>query len=110
MKRTSLLGALAAGFVLTGCFSPVPKTVITGSIAGQNFSLSNPKNTTVTNLLVEVQTNGAARLSIGYLSSANDSNVIATAYTGQASVVKETGDAAVKAFQAGIQAAAQSVK
>ncbi len=68
--------AVVATGLLTGCFNPVPKTTISGSIGGQSFALSNPKNTTVTNLLVEVQTNGAARLSIGYLSSANDSNIV----------------------------------
>jgi hypothetical protein len=111
MKKTLTLSlVLASGFFLTGCFNPVPKTTITGSIGGQAFSLSNPKDTVVSNLTVSVATNGTASLSIGYLESANNSNVVSSAFAGQAGVVKETGDAAVKAFQAGIQAASQSVK
>jgi hypothetical protein len=101
-----LIGFVAIGS--SGCaifHQPVPETKIKGSIGGQAFSLVNPKNTTVTNLVVEVSTNGAAKLSIGYISSANDSNVVTGAYAGAAQLVRESGDLAQKAFKAGGEAA-----
>lgn len=112
MKKSLTIIGLSAVLAVgvTGCINPVPRTTIEGTIGGQTFKLDNPKDTTVTNLTVEVSTNGASRLSIGYLSSANNSNVVNAAYAGQAGVVKETGDAAVKAFQAGVQAAGAAMK
>ena len=114
-KKTGLLLAAVAVLIvasLTGCavfHQPVPETKISGSIGGQKFSLINPKNTTVTNLQVTVSTNGTASLSIGYLSSANDSNIVSGAYAGAAQIVTATGDSAAKAFQAGAAAAGSAL-
>ena len=103
MKRSLFLSVIAVA-VLSGCAlfkSPVPTTEISGTIAGQKFSLSNPKNTSVSNLVVEVTTNATARLSIGSLVSANDSNVIAGSYAGQADLVRAAGEQLNQAFQNG---------
>jgi hypothetical protein len=112
MKSKSLLLGLAAAGILsmTGCglLSPVPKTQITGSIGGQSFALSNPKDTTVSNLTVAVSTNGTASLSIGYLTSVNNSNVIGAAYSGQAASFTAFGDAMVNAVNAGATVAAKA--
>ncbi|MDB6109177.1 MAG: hypothetical protein JWR69_927 [Pedosphaera sp.] len=94
--------------ITSGCailHQPVPETKISGSIGGQKFSLVNPKNTVVDNLAVTAGTNGTATLTIGHLSSANDSNVVSGAYAGAAQIVTATGDSAAKAFQAGAAAA-----
>jgi len=97
------LAGLAAG-VFTGCAlftTPVPQTTVKGTIAGQPFSITSPKNITIKNLSASVDTNGVANLKIGFLQSENDSNVVSAAYSGQASIVKETGDAVLNAVNAG---------
>jgi hypothetical protein len=85
--------------------SAVPTTEIHGEIAGQKFSLANPKNTVITNLTVIVATNGTATLSIGYLRSENNSNVIDAAYAGQAALATAIGQQIASGFQAGAAAA-----
>jgi len=111
MKKTIVLAVLVAG--LSGCAlfeSAVPTTRISGTIAGQQFSLSNPKDTCITNLVVEVSTNGSARLSIGGLSSVNNSNVVSAGYSGQAELVTAAGNQIQQAFVNGASVAAKTVK
>ena len=100
IRKTTLtflaLATLSLG--LAGCMNPVPRTQIQGTIAGQTFSLSNPKDTTITNLQVTVSTNGTATLSIGYLSSANNSNTISASYGGQAEAVTAAGEQVNRAW------------
>jgi hypothetical protein len=104
-KLSILLTTLLCTIGMAGCAlfqSPVPTTKIKGSIGGQSFSLENPKNTTLSNLSVTVSSNGSAALTIGSVTSVNDSNVIDAAYAGQAAIVAATGTA----INAGIQTAA----
>jgi len=98
MKSLLLLIPLFAGCTM---FAPVPKTTISGVVGGQKFSLTNPKNTSISNLLVEVFTNGNARLSIGALSSTNDVGVIDKSFAGQALVIQKLSDAAHQALMDG---------
>ena len=93
--------AIVLAVAATGCTSAVPTSKLSGTIAGQTFTLSSPKNTTISNLVVEVATNGTAKISIGALSSVNDSNVISAADSGQAQIIKEQGLAQVNAMNAG---------
>ena len=105
---TAALLALCSGCSM---FQPaVPTTVIAGNIGNQAFSLKNPKNTEITKLSFKVETNGTAELSFDSLKSVNDSNIISAGYAGQASVVTTTGDAVLKAVQAGASMAAQAAK
>ena len=104
MTVVSLVGCLA----FSGCAlfqSAVPVTKITGEIGGQKFSISNPKQTTITNLTVEVSTNGYAKLSFGGLSSINDSQVINAGMSGQVAVLDSTGKVIGYVVAAGVSAA-----
>lgn len=103
-KLASLLCFLSVLLFGTGCSifkQPVPTTSIRGTIAGQTFRLDNPKDTVLTNLVVEVNTNGVAKLSLGYLSSANNSNVIGAATTGQAETINALGTQILNGINAG---------
>ena len=94
--------------LFTGCsvfHSPVPESKLCGTIGGQKFQINNPKDTTITNLVIEVNTNGQAKLSMGFFSSSNNSNVIASATSGQAETINAMGTALVNAVNAGAQVA-----
>jgi hypothetical protein len=96
------------GLLLCGCSmlqAPVPTTKFSAKFAGQTFEWENPKNTSMTNILMEVSTNGTARLSIGAVTSANDAGVISNSYLGQAMVLHEAGVQMNQAFQNGAAAA-----
>ena len=101
MKQIGIISLCAV--LLGGCSllpSPVPTTQIKGRIGGQEFSIENPKNTTLSNLSVTVGTNGAATLTIGTLNSVNDPTVISNAAAGQAAIVQATGNAIVSGINA----------
>ena len=78
---------------LCGCMSiMVPKTTITGSIAGKPFSLTSPKDSELTGLEIKSDTNGAVMLKITSLKAHMSPEVITT-----------TGDSQTKMIQAIIQ-------
>lgn len=114
---TTLTLGQAAASLLSGCAlfqSAVPTTKISGTIAGQTFSISNPKDTAFTNLVVTVSSNGTATLAIGALTSVNNSNTVTAGYAGQAELVTAVGTQMTSAFTNGeaaaIKAAAASAK
>jgi hypothetical protein len=82
-------------FVVLGCCGcmggnrAVPGNHIKGFIAGQPFEIENPKNTTMTGVLLS-HTAGTNTffLSIEKISSTNDPQVIDKAYAGQAHVMQ----------------------
>ena len=95
---------LAVGIVaLAGCAAtnPVPASDFDVAIAGQHFKGHFPKDTTMTNVVAEVATNGTARFSIGYLSAVNNSNVIGTSYAGRADELKAVADGVLNGLNAG---------
>lgn len=109
--KFNLLLACGAAALLSGCalLQPaVPTTVLTGKIGGQAFEIRNPKQTTISNLSVEIATNGAAKLTIGGLSSVNDSNVVGAGYSGQADFVNAVGAQLNQAVQNGAALAAKA--
>lgn len=104
----TISGLLLLLALFTGCsvfHSPVPESKLCGTIGGQKFQINNPKDTTITNLVIEVNTNGQAKLSMGFFSSSNNSNVIASATSGQAETINAMGTALVNAVNAGAQVA-----
>jgi hypothetical protein len=108
MKFLRIILAAAAAVAVSGCSilkPPVPTTKFDASIAGQRFTWSNPKNTCLTNIRMEVTTNGTARLSIGSLSSVNDPATVSNAYSGEAMLVHEMGTQLNQAVQTGATAA-----
>lgn len=106
IEKHNVLGlAIIVGALLTGCSGIVPSTKLSATVAGQKFTLTNPKNTSISGVICEVETNGTARLSISSLSSTNDSQVIDKSYAGQALVVKTVSDGVAQAFEAGAKMA-----
>ena len=97
MKQIITTAIIAAGTLLTGCATSVrdnvPATQITGSLNGQPFTFTGPKNMSMTNFLAEVTTNGTVRVSIGSVSAAVDPNVITM--TGQAYSTMRAADSAL---------------
>lgn len=104
--KTIITGTLVC-LLISGCalFSPVaPTTYISGEIGGEKFVIKNPKQTTITNLTVEVSTNGYAKLSFGGLSSVNDAQVINSGASGQVAVLDATGKVIGYVVAAGVGA------
>lgn len=83
-----------------GCLM-VPKTSITGTLGGQPFSLSSPKDSILVGLELTATTNGTMKLQIDQLECRMNPDVVSM--TGQAQVnlvnaiVSGVSDAAVKA-------------
>jgi hypothetical protein len=98
-KIKSFIGfavAILAGVLIMGC-AGIPKTSITGTIAGHPFTVTSPKD--VTGLDISLDTNGAAHLHLD--SSKNNPDVITAVGTANQNI------AAIYegAFIAGITAA-----
>ena len=70
----------------------VPKTTISGSIAGKPFKLTSPKDSELTGLEIKSDTNGAVAMKITSLKATMNPEIIQT-----------TGDAQTKMIQAIIQ-------
>jgi hypothetical protein len=90
--------ALAAGILLPGCMAlSVPRTVIRGEIAGQPFELVTPKDSELTDLLIEVRGTDAwggsnyTAVSIGGLRANMNPQVITTTADGQVKLIQAVG-------------------
>ena len=91
-----------------------PHTSITGKVAGQEFNLESPKDTTVEDFSISVSTNGAVTLNIKHLKAVmNPTNTVDTA-NGMQAVVTAEGIAIVNSINAAsdamMKAAAAGVK
>jgi len=114
MKKSlssSLLAASAAvaTTLVVGCGalgtlnSNTPHTTIVGKIAGQPFSIENPKDTILEGLEVSAGTNGTASIKIQKLATVmNTANVTATGEA-EAKIIQ----AGANAFEQGLNAAAK---
>jgi hypothetical protein len=97
---------------LVGCAAPnvndnTPHTTITGKIAGQPFSIQNPKDTILDGLSVTASTNGTASISIAHLSTVmNPTNINATGDAGE-KIIAANGAAIVNGINAAASAASQ---
>jgi len=116
-----LLPILAAfTLVFAGCQSldtlnaNTPHLNLQGTINGQPFSLSNPKDTILDGLDISVATNGTANIHIDHLSTTENPTNIVNTGTAEANVVTATGNAIVNALQvagaAAIQGASAAAK
>ena len=107
MKNILLLSALCAVAVaFTGCAAMktvndnTPHTTIRGSVAGQPFSIENPKDTVLDGLTVSAGTNGVAMIRVDHLSTVmNTANITATGIAGEKLV-----EAGADAFERGMKA------
>jgi hypothetical protein len=108
-KIFSFLFAGVMALTLTGCSSllttanqNVPHTTFKGTIGGQSFEWENPKDTTISNFVVTVNTNGSVSMNIGSIVTQQDTNAIAEA----AQIVEQQGIANVNLLNAAAQAGA----
>lgn len=103
-KITTLLLVVVSIVALAGCGSLSKVRVPSNSISFESpygkLTLSHPQNTDMTNVMVEIQTNGAVHAEIGSLHTVNDPQVIKTTADGQAQIVKENGIAIVNGINA----------
>ena len=101
-----IIAAVAVASV-AGCSMnrQVPRTVITGSIGKQPFSISTPKDSELTGLHVSADTNGAVKLDIERLSATMNPTNIAATGAGEAAIIMATSDAIQKGIAAGATAA-----
>lgn len=93
--------AFAALASLTGCnaFAPkVPLTKINIDPVTHEVSMSNPKDTIITNFKATIATNGTSTVSWDNLSTVMNPTNIQAAGNAEASIVTATGDAVVKAL------------
>ncbi len=99
-RNLGLLMLALAGFALAGC-AVVPKTKITGAIAGQPFSLSSPKDSELKDLEVSVVQTGTntttAKIKIGSLSAKMNPDVISSQGAANAAVMNAAASLVEKA-------------
>lgn len=89
--------------VLTGCVV-VPKTIINGQINGQPFSISSPKDSTITGLLIIASSNSVS-VKIESLSTRMNPDVITTTGDAQIKMIQAISTATAQAVGAGVSAA-----
>lgn len=81
--RSAALGLCASVVFFCGCSelatvnADTPHTTFKATVAGQSFTWENPKDTEASNIVMEVSSNGAARLIIGYIHATQNTNAIA---------------------------------
>jgi hypothetical protein len=85
----------------SGCVAwSVPRTTIRGNIAGRPFHISAPKDMTLGQLTLCVDTNGTVTLTLSNLVTRMNPDVITTTSEGQAKLIQATADAVVTGIQA----------
>lgn len=98
MKRTCLLLGLVA--LCAGCLN-VPKTSISGTLGGQPFALSSPKDSTLVGLRLSAAPNGTMELIIEQLDVKMNPDVVSMTGAAQVNLVNAVAagvaDAAGKA-------------
>ena len=103
-----ILPLMLAAVVLAGCSvgNVVPKTKVSGSIAGKPFSLETPKDNDLVGLQIDTETNGTVHLRIEKLTAATNPMVISNAAAGQAAIIGATAEGVAKGIAAAAAAAA----
>ena len=104
-KSIILLTVLAIGTIaaVSGC--GVPRTHLSVTIGKARFGWDCPKQFVATNIVAEINTNGTASFTVGYLESKNDAVVIDKAAAGDVARLNAATDAALKLGGAALQMA-----
>jgi hypothetical protein len=112
MKRFTLLAGLVLALTMTGCMSlSVPKTVISGNIAGQPFSITSPKDSELAGLAITVTTNGAVSIRIETLKATMNPAIISMTGDAQAKIISAVASGVAGALgTAGGAAAGSAIK
>jgi hypothetical protein len=101
-----LLPALAV--LCAGC-TAVPSNRIVADFRSGTLSIHSPKNADVQDLVIDYQTNGMVRVSVGRWSSTNDAQVIDKASAGRAAEFKAMGDLVKDVTAAAVETTAKAV-
>lgn len=89
-SQVSALIFLFLPLLLTGCVAwSVPRTTIDGSIGGQPFHFSGPKDVTLGALEITAKTNGTISISLTNLTARMNPDVITTTGAAQAAMIAE---------------------
>jgi len=108
MRRMRVMGLIGLMALLgAGCSlnSSMPKTTISGSVGGEPFSISTPKDSSLTGLNVSASTNGTVTVHIDQLTATLSPTNVAAAGTAEAQIISATSDAIQKGISAGAAAA-----
>jgi hypothetical protein len=106
MKKTfslltlTLIALIGMGFGSCNTVNVPANSVTFRSPSGQ-LTITHPQNTSLTNLDVEITTNGTVHAKIGGLVTFNSPEVIDKVSAGQVAIIKAQGDAFEKAARAG---------
>jgi hypothetical protein len=110
MKHFLAISLTAALVCAGGCTlftPPVPQSKFSAQLGtGKVVTWSNPKNFITTNLVVSFDTNGTARVEVGFASSMNDAAIVNAGYNGQASYIDAINRLVQTSLAAGAQGAA----
>jgi len=104
----AVCGLAAVVLLSTGCKVLVPQTRLTVDLKKEKVTYSSPKDLGITNLLVEVRTNGTFAASISNLTAATSAEVVKQTGEGQATTAKGIGSM-LKDGGTGIKTAADGV-
>ena len=112
MKKLLTIAGLAFAIATTGCMSlSVPKTTVSGSIGGQPFSISTPKDSELTGLSVIAGTNGSVSITITSLKATMNPAVITMTGDSEAEIIGAVASGVAGALgTAGGAAAGSAVK
>ena len=93
---------------LCGCMNLiVPKTEISGSIGGQPFKYSGPKDQTLGSLTLTASTNGAVSITVSNLSAKMNPDVISMTSKAQVDIINALSAAIQQAMISGATSAAK---
>ncbi len=110
MRRIGRIGLMGlTALALAGCVA-VPKTKITGTIAGQPFSISSPKDSELRGLEVMAASNGVVTIKIESLSAKMNPDVISTTAAGQAAMINGIAGMVTNAVSAAVSAGVSAAK
>ena len=105
-KLNIILSIVALSLFVSGCSmvgslnQNTPHLSLSGTIAGQSFTLTNPKDTTINGFSLQIATNGTVSMTISNLTTVeNPTNIVDTG-NGMAQVINANGTALVNGINA----------
>ncbi len=104
MKLKHLLALSLIPLLIVGCVH-VPSNTLTFSSKYGSLELSHPQNTDMTNVTVDIYTNGSVHASIGSLHTVNSPAVISAEAAGEVAKLQAMGDIGAKVTAAAVSAA-----
>lgn len=87
----------------------VPKTTINGSISGQPFEISTPKDSDLQGLDIRSDTNGVVSVHIEKLAAKMNPENITNTGAAEAAIIQATADAVERGIKAGAAAAGAAI-